>query len=48
MRGRGEVESEVRSNMERTRKWVQGVVPCCEGVGGDLREGEEFVAFDCA
>ncbi len=48
MRGSGEVESEVRSNRERIRKGVQGVVPCCEGVGGDLREGEEFVAFDGA
>jgi len=25
---------------------VDGILPGCEGVGGDLRQAEEFLAFD--
>lgn len=47
MRGRSVGGSRVGAVKQRHGRRVEGV-PCCEGVGGDLREGQEFVAFDGA
>lgn len=47
MRGRGAGGSGVGRIQQRRGRRGEGV-PGCEGVGGDLREGKEFVAFDGA